>query len=167
MATFPAIAPTTRVYTPGNVPTALQESLSGIAVGFRRGNRRIGQTLSLSFSHLTQEKMVELKDHYINSNGTYEIFFLSAEIWGDYATPPVPLISDFAWRYAGEPTITDVSFDRFTVDIELQTIPIDTGDLIFDGLTAGVSPEREYILEGGGAAASPARDYIISPPGAA
>jgi len=166
MATFPAIAPTSRVYTPGDVPRALQESLSGLATGYRRGNRRIGQTLSLNFDYLAEAQMVQLKDHYINSNGTFNIFFLSAEIWGDFNTPPVPLLSDFAWRYTSEPVITDASYNRYSIAIELQTVPIDTGDLIFDGLTASLLPEREYILEAGGAAASPARDYIISPTGA-
>lgn len=107
-----------------------------------------------------------IKDHYFTSQGSYEIFFLSAEIWGDYTTPPVPLISDFAWLYASEPSIQDVSYDRFTVSVELQTIPIDTGDLIFDGVDAALAPERTYILDAGDAAVSPARDYIISPVGA-
>lgn len=107
-----------------------------------------------------------IKDHYFDRKGTYDIFFLSSEIWGDYTTPPVPLISDFAWRYASEPQITDVSFDRFTVEVQLQTQPIDIGDLIFDGGLAAASPERSYILDGGLAPASPARDYVVSPPGA-
>lgn len=166
MSTFPALAPTSRVYTPGGVPRNLQTSLSGVAVGFRRGNRRIGQTLDLTFAYLTQAQMNLIKDHYFDRKGTYDIFFLSSEIWGDYTTPPVPLISDFAWRYASEPQITDVSFDRFTVEVQLQTQPIDIGDLIFDGGLAAASPERSYILDGGLASASPARDYVVSPPGA-
>lgn len=166
MSTFPALAPTSRVYTPGGVPRNLQTSLSGVAVGFRRGNRRIGQTLDLTFAYLTQAQMNLIKDHYFDRKGTYDIFFLSSEIWGDYTTPPVPLISDFAWRYASEPQITDVSFDRFTVEVQLQTQPIDIGDLIFDGGLAAASPERSYILDGGLAPASPARDYVVSPPGA-
>lgn len=166
MSTFPALAPTSRVYTPGGVPRNLQTSLSGVAVGFRRGNRRIGQTLDLTFAYLTQAQMNLIKDHYFDRKGTYDIFFLSSEIWGDYTTPPVPLISDFAWRYASEPQITDVSFDRFTVEVQLQTQPIDIGDLIFDGGLAAASPERSYILDGGLASASPARDYVVSSPGA-
>lgn len=166
MTTFPALAPTTRLYTPGDLPVARQQSLSGVQVGFRRGNRRFGQSLSLSFSHLTESDMNLIKAHYFDRQGTYDIFFLSAEIWGDYTNPPVPLLSDFAWRYLSEPKITDVSYDRFTVEVELQTIAIDFGDLIIDGELAPASPARTYILEGGGAAATPARDYVISPIGA-
>jgi hypothetical protein len=166
MATFPALAPATRVFVPGTVPQAIQSSLSGASTGFRRGNRRIGQTLNLTFTYLTEAQMNLIKDHYFASQGSYQIFFLSAEIWGDYATPPVPLISDFAWLYAGAPAIEDVSYDRFTVSVELQTIPIDPGDLVFDGELAPASPARSYILNAGAAAATPARDYVINPLGA-
>ena len=156
MATFPALAPTTRVFVPGTVPQAIQSSLSGVSTGFRRGNRRIGQTLNLTFTYLTEAQMNLIKDHYFASQGSYQIFYLSAEIWGDHVSPPVPLISDFAWLYAGVPTIEDVSYDRFTVSVELQTIPIDTGDLVFDAEQAPAAPARTYILDAGVAAAPPA-----------
>ena len=166
MSIFPALAPSTRVYTIGDLPAAKQQSLSGVQVSFRRGNRRIGQTLDLSFTYLTETEVNLIKAHYFDRRGSFDIFFLSAEIWGDYSSPPVPLISDFAWRYASEPTITDVSYDRFSVDLQLQTIPIDPGELVFDGEQASATPARSYILEGGAAAATPARDYIISSIGA-
>ena len=167
MSLFPALAPTARVYTPGDIPSSFQRSLSGATTGFRRGNRRADQTLQLTFSHLVESDMDLIKDHYFDRKGTFEIFFLPGEIWGDYAaTPPVALVDNFAWRYASSPQITDVSFDRFTVEVELRTIAIDTGDLVFDGLTASATPARSYILDAGAAAATPARDYIISPTGA-
>ena len=166
MSTFPALAPNARLYVPGDLPSVRQTSLSGVSSGFRRGNRRIGQSLSMSFSYLTEAQMLLIKDHYIARQGTFDIFYLSAEIWGDHVTPPVPLISDFAWRYAAEIVIADVSFNRFSVEVELETIPIDTGDLVFDGEGAPAAPSRLYVLDAGGAAASPARDYIISPTGA-
>ncbi len=120
----------------------------------------------MSFEYLTEAQMLLIKDHYIARQGTFDIFYLSAEIWGDHVTPPVPLISDFAWKYAAEVVIADVSFDRFSVQVELETVPIDTGDLIFDGEGAPAAPSRLYVLDSGGAAASPVRDYIISPTGA-
>lgn len=165
--TFPALAPTTRVFTPGNVPQALQMSLNGTTSGFRRGNRRIDQSLSLSFGYLTEADLNLIKMHYFDRKGTFDIFFLSPEIWGDYTTPPVPLLSDVAWRYASPPTITDVGIDRYTVDIELVSLPIDITDLIIDGGLAPATPVRDYIVDGGSASATPARDYVISPPGAA
>jgi hypothetical protein len=166
MDSFPALAPTARTFTVGDVPRHLQSGLSGFTVGYRTGNRRVQQSLGLTFGYLTEADMNLIKTHYFNAQGSYEIFFLSAELWGDYATPPIPLLSDYAWRYLSSPVVTDAGFDRFSVEVELQTIPIDPGDLVFDGVAASATPDRSYTLDGGSAAASPARDYIISPAGA-
>ena len=167
MSLFPSLAPTARVYSPGDIPSSMQQSLSGVTSGFRRGNRRFDQTLQLTFSHLVESDMDLIKDHFFDRKGTFDIFFLPSEVWADYSgTPPVALIDNFAWRYASSPVITDVSYDRFTVEVELRTIAIDTGDLIFDGLTASATPARTYTLNAGAASATPARDYVISPTGA-
>jgi hypothetical protein len=120
----------------------------------------------MTFEYLTEANMALIKDHYIGQNGTFEIFFLSAEGWGDFVTPPIPLLSDFAWRYSSEITITDTSFDRFSVSVDLESVPINIGDLIFDAGGASATPDRLYLLNAGAAEASPARDYVISPPGA-
>jgi hypothetical protein len=167
MSTFPALVPSTRTFTPGDVPSAIQGSLSGVLTGFRRGNRRIKQTLSLSFVRLQESDITLIRNHYDNRDGSFNIFFLSSEVWSGYTTPPIPLLSDYAWRYVAPPVITDGSCGFWDVEIELETVPIDTGDLIFDAELAPASPARTYILDAGSASASPARDYIISPPGAA
>lgn len=166
MAAFPALKPNTRVFVAGDVPRNLNVSLAGNTTGFRRGNRRVNQTLEMSFICLTETQMNLIKDHFFNSNGTYNLFYLSAEVWSDYTTPPIPLLSDYAWRYLNTPTVTDEGVNRFTVEVSLQTAPIDTGDLVFDAGLAGTSPARTYTLDGGAAAAVPARGYIISPGGA-
>lgn len=166
MSTFPALVPSTRTFVTGAVPTAMQVALSGATTGFRRGNRRIGQTLGLTFRLLEESDVTLIRNHYDNRSGSFDIFFLSSEVWNGYTTPPIPLLSDYAWRYTGAPGITDASCGRWDVEVELETIPIDTGDLIFDAGLASASPARTYILDAGAAAAAPARDYIVSPPGA-
>jgi hypothetical protein len=167
MSTFPALVPSTRTFTPGDVPNVKQVSLSGMTSGFRRGNRRIAQGLSLSFQRLTQVQLDLITAHYVDQQGSFEIFYLSPEVWSGYTTPPVPLLSDFAWQYAGPPSITDSSCGRWEVEVELETIPIDTGDLVLDGGLASATPSRDYIVNGGLAAATPEREYVISPGGAA
>jgi len=163
MTTFPAISVSSRTYVPGNVPAQMQTSLSGATVGFKRGARRVNQSLSLSFSHLTQANMVLVKDHYIARKGTFEIFYLPAEVWGDYTTAPVGL--EYAWRYLGPPEIEDVSVNRFNVSVELQTVSIDvTNSLVIDGENANPSvPSRVYSMDAGNASATPARTYCIKP----
>lgn len=161
MSTFPAISPTVRTYVPGNVPADLQAGLNGTTVGFKRGARRVRQVLSLSYSHLTEANMILIKDHYIARKGTFEIFYLPSAVWGDYSTSPVGL--NYAWRYSGPVEIEDVSFDRFTVNVELETISINTGDLHIDGENADPNtPERLYNIDAGSASATPARSHLIN-----
>jgi len=167
MSTFPALVPSTRTFTPGDVPNVKQVSLSGMTSGFRRGNRRIAQGLSLSFQRLTQVQLDLITAHYVDRQGSFDIFYLSPEVWSGYTTPPVPLLSDFAWQYAAPPGITDSSCGRWEVEVELETIPIDTGDLVLNGGLASATPSRDYIVNGGLAAATPDREYVISSGGAA
>jgi hypothetical protein len=166
MSTFPALTPSTRTFTPGDVPNVKQVSLSGMTGGFRRGNRRIAQGLSMSFQRLTQAQIDLITAHYIDRQGSFDIFYLSNEVWSGYTTPPVALIDDEAWQYAAPPNITDSSCGRWEVEIELQTVPIELGDLIFDAQQAAVNPARAYILEAGGAAVAPVRNFIVDPIGA-
>ena len=164
--TFPALTPSSRTYSPGNIPQSQKVSLSGVATGFRRGNRRTDQTLSLSFTNLTESQVDLIKAHYIDRQGSFDIFFLPSEVWSGYATPPVPLLSDYVWRYAAPPTVTDGIVGRWGVDVELISYAIDFSDLIFDAELASATPARQYILDAGAAAATPARDYIVETTGA-
>ena len=119
--TFPALVPSVRAFTSGDVPQSSQVSLSGVNTGFRRGNRRMGQSLTLGFTNLTETQLNLIKDHYIDRQGTFDIFFLSSEVWNGYTTPPTALVDAYAWRYAGPPTITDGIVGRWSV---LQTVQV-------------------------------------------
>ena len=160
MATFPSITPSARLYTQGNFPSAIQASSNGVTTGFRRGNRRINQTLQLSFNNLTESQVTQIRNHFDGQNGSFSIFYLSAEVWAGYSTPPVPLISDFAWLYANAPTISDGIVSKWNVEIELISVPIDSGDLLFDAGNSSTTA-RAYILDALTSSASPTRDNII------
>lgn len=160
--TFPALVPSARTFTTGDTPQSAQLALSGVRTGFRRGNRRVGQTLSLSFGNLSETQLNLVKTHYLDRQGTFDFFFLPAEAWNGYTTPPIALVSSYAWRYAGPPTISDGIVGKWAVDVELVTHPIDIGDLGFDGETASASVSRPYNVDGGSAAGTPARALVIN-----
>ena len=161
MANFPSITPSTRLYTQGNFPSAIQSSSTGVTTGFRRGNRRINQTLQLSFNNLTEAQVTLIRNHFDGQKGSFSIFYLSAEVWAGYTTPPVPLVSDFAWLYANAPTISDGIVSKWNVEIELVSVPVDIGDLTFDGGDS-TATARAYILDALTSSASPTRDNIIN-----
>jgi hypothetical protein len=166
MSLFPALVPSTRLYVPGDLPQSRMASLSGIDASFRRGNRRIGQALALSFNNIAEADLLTLQQHFISQQGTFGRFFLSAEVWSGLAVALVPLLSDYAWKYAAPISVSQATCGLFSVEVELGTEPIDTGDLVINGGVAGATPSREYIVNGGFAAATPAREYIINPGGA-
>jgi hypothetical protein len=159
---FPALIPSARTYVPGNVPQVQQVALSGSTVAYRQGNRRVEQTLQLAFNNISEADLDLIKAHYVAQDGTYGIFFLSGEVWNGYDSPPVPIVADYAWRYASPPVITDGSCDLWSVEVELTTYAIDLGDVIFNAADSASIPAREYILNAGGAAASPARILIVN-----
>jgi len=160
MATFPTIIPTTRLYTQGDFPNAIQSSSSGATTGFRRGNRRINQTLQLTFDNLSETQVNLIRTHYDGQSGSFEIFYLSSSTWNGYTSPPVALVSDFAWLYANAPTISDGIVSKWNVEIELVSVPIDTGDLVIDGGDSATTA-RTYLVDALTSSSSPARTYII------
>lgn len=161
MATFPSLTPSSRLYTQGDFPNAIQISSSGVISGFRQGNRRINQILQLKFLNLTETEVNLIRTHYDGQSGSFEIFFLSSNIWSGYNAPPVALVSDFAWLYSEPPLITDTELtNKWDVDINLISVPIDSGDLVLDAGDS-TTTAREYLVDALTSSSSPAREYII------
>ena len=160
MATFPSLTPTTRLYIQGDFPSAIQQSSNGATTGFRRGNRRINQTLQLTFDNLSETEVNLIRSHYDGQNGSFSVFFLSSTTWSGYNSPPVALLSDFAWLYATPPTISDGITTKWNIEIELVSVPIDIGDLVFDAGDSSATA-RAYIIDGLTSSSSPARTNII------
>jgi hypothetical protein len=171
MSFFPPLVPSARVYSPGIVPQSRTQSLSGIDVSFRRGNREIGQNLVLNFNNINETQLLTLQAHYIDRRGTFDMFFLVAETWSGLVRPPVPLLSDFIWRYFSPLEVVHASCGRFNVTIQLVAQPVASGsgtrDVVFDGRFASPTPLRRFIIQGGNAAATPEREFVVSPGGSA
>lgn len=120
------------------------------------------QTLELQFNHLTEANMNLIKSHYLERKGTFDFFLASAELWGDYSdNPPVPLLGNTAWRFASPPSITDVSFDRFNVSVQLVSHAVLQGDVLGTSVDAtdSAAAAADYIYDG--KQASTVHAYII------
>ena len=85
---------------------------------------------------------------------------MSASTWNGYASPPVALVTDFAWLYASPPVISDGITSKWNVEIELRSVPIDIGDLIYSGGDSSATA-RSYILDALTSSSTPARSNII------
>lgn len=148
---FPAISPTSRVYSSGGFATVNRFGSDGSYNAYRRGSRQVGQTLQLQFRYLTEENMNLIKSHYLDRKGSFDFFIASGEIWGDYSNePPVPLLGNTAWRFADPPVVTDVSFDRFDVSVNLVSHAVLQGDLVSESADAqeAAASAADYIYDG-------------------
>ena len=166
--TFPALSPNSRTYTPGVMPQAQHVTQSGSVTGFRRAGRIARQRLTLGFKSLTETQVDLIKDHYIDRKGTFDTFFLSNEVWSGYLAPPVSLFSNTAWRYAGPPKITDGIFERWSVEVELDSYQLLQGDLVVNppggdnSSSAALAATATYIFDAEAASATPARSVTIN-----
>ena len=161
MATFPSIIPSSRLFITGDFPNSILSSSNGVTTGFRKGNRRIGQILQLGFLNLTETQVNLIRTHFDGQSGSFEIFLLDAITWNGYISPPVPLVGDFAWLYSKTPTITDsILPSRWDVKLELVTVPINTGDLIYSAGDSSATA-RDNILDALTSSSTPARTNII------
>ena len=154
---FPSISPNVRVYTSGSFAVTERSGANGSFNAFRRGSRQVGQTLKIQFRHLSETNMNVIKSHFIERKGTFDAFLLSDALWSDYTgDPPFPLLGDTAWRFACLPEITDVSFDRFDVSVDLVSHPILQGDIISTAVPINASAATaDYIYNTGQAATVP------------
>lgn len=159
---FPSLTPSLRIFGPGILPVTEKISASGAFFGFRRGSRTKGQTLSLTFNNLTEANVNLIKDHYIDSNGTFDYFFLNGSVWSGYTTPPAPVFG-VAWRYASAPVISDGIIGRWAVEVELQSHGVLQGELILQGpdSTPAAAAAASYIYDAGDST-TVAREYILN-----
>jgi hypothetical protein len=81
----------------------------------------IGSSLRLSYVGLTEQDMLDILLHYQDTQGIYLNFALPANTLSGLTAADYTL-TGFSWRYAAPPTILDLPCDRYTVDVELESV---------------------------------------------
>jgi hypothetical protein len=135
MATFPALVPSSRTFTPGEYPHTPFATYSGFQNRVRHGNVMLASQLRLSFAAVTEANMLSILAHYQGQLGTYDSFDLPSGIWSG-VTPGDYQLTSYLWRYIEPPTVEDVYCNRFNIELALETVPPDGG--ITDGLDKSV-----------------------------
>ena len=124
MANFPAIVPNGRSFGLGNAPQGEHTGPDEVGVRFLFSEtKRIGQTLTLTFTALTEAQAYLITEHYNGQEGSLIPFDLPSEIWSGYSTVPVSA-SDYQWRYASTFNVETGGFTgRFNITVELVSTP--------------------------------------------
>jgi hypothetical protein len=121
MAEFPSIKPNSRSISLGNAPQLEYAAISGANVRFLQGTKRVQQKLSMSFNAITESELYSIYDHYNGQEGSIIPFTLPAIVWSGYTTRPISSV-DYEWRYAGTFTIAPVGVNRFSIQINLESV---------------------------------------------
>jgi len=150
VTTFPALIPSSRVFTPGEYPATAFSAFSGVQNRVRHSNVLIAAQLQLSFIGLPEADMLAIWQHYANRQGAFKSFALPAEIVSNGSiTDYVPDV--YLWRYAGPGVVEDLPCGGHNVTLTLETVPPSPAsaggvDLrVVLALAAGAGAAGEYV----------------------
>lgn len=123
MATFPSLKPSTRTYTPGEYPNTAFKAFNGIENRVRHSNAMLDASLRLTFTGISETKMLSILSHFNTQKGSYTSFDLPANIWSGLTNLTSLTPSGYLWRYASPPVVTDIINGYHTVEVSLVTVP--------------------------------------------
>jgi hypothetical protein len=153
MATFPALTPSSRTFTPGRHPHSEIPTLSGLQTRVRTSNVILEQQLRLSFAALTETEMLSIRTHYIGQQGRFLSFDIPASLLSGVTTPTDFTPTGYSWVYASQPVVTDIGLQRYDVSLELSTVPPEGANIngaeftIASTFTAGVAGGTKPLEE--------------------
>jgi len=120
--TFPSLIPSFRAFTPGVYPHTSFRSLDGFEGRVRHSNVMVASALRLEFVGLSELDMLSILQHYQDAQGIFLSFSISSEVFIGLATITDFVLTGYSWRYATPPTVLDLPCDRYTVEVELESV---------------------------------------------
>jgi hypothetical protein len=147
MASFPALKPGIRTFTPGGYPHSTFAGMSGAANRVRNSNVMLESQLRLTFVAITESQMLSILAHYQGQRGNYESFLLPGDVWSGGTAADFQL-SGYGWIYREPPTVEDLPCGGHNVELILETVPPEGTALL------GANMIVRYSIVGGRAAAA-------------
>jgi hypothetical protein len=122
MATFPALAPSSRVWIPGNTPQTVINSVSGYSTRISHGASRFGDVLLLSFNNRSESDSLSITQHFINQSGTRDSFDLPATVFAGLDDYSQLIANGNLWIYNAAPRVEYTSANVHILTIELLQV---------------------------------------------
>jgi|GEM_PF-3043077 len=118
MATFPALTPSSRTYTPASSPNTALRVLTGYESSVRHSSSSVGHRLRMGFQQISRADHYSLISHYA-LHGRFEAFDLPSEpLAGSGLTFP----SGYQWIYVSPPETEEIC-GQIVCSVELELIP--------------------------------------------
>ena len=137
MPTFPAIAPSSRSFTPGEYPHAAFTALSGEQSRVRHSDAVVGGSVDLTFTRLTEDERSLIEQHYLGQQGEFLAFSLPPETFSGF-DPYDFLEGAGLWRYAEPPEIEDFCGPHHDVRVRLVAVPGGASGADLGPITLGI-----------------------------
>jgi len=143
MATFPTLTPSGRTFSPGRHPHSEIRTLDGLQARVRTSNVLLEQRLRLTFVALTETQMLSIRSHYNGQQGRFLSFDIPTSLLSGMASPASFTPTGYSWIYATTPQIEDIGLQRYTVNVELITVPPEGANIngsefnVYTSLVAG------------------------------
>jgi hypothetical protein len=120
--TFPALIPSSRVFTPGEYPATAFNGYSGAQNRVRHSNVFLASQLRLTYKAASEADMLAIWRHYAGTQGSYESFLLPSEaLSGVSIADYVP--STYRWIYAGPGSVEDLPCGGHNISLTLESVP--------------------------------------------
>jgi hypothetical protein len=140
MTTFPALTPSSRIFTPGRYPHSEIDTLSGLQARVRTSNVLLDQQLRLTFLGLTEAEMLSVRSHYVGQRGRFLSFTIPNSLLSGMTTPAYFTPTGYSWIYANAPQVEDIPCaQRYNVSVELVTVPPEGANINGFNLTVTAS----------------------------
>jgi hypothetical protein len=144
--TFPALVPSSRVFTPGEYSNTPWRSMGGRQTQSRHSSVITDQRLSLTFVARDEEDKLLIREHYYDRQGTFGTFDLPEEVWSGVDDPEVFTPAGYVWRYAGTPKVDDVSCGIYDIAVDLVMLPDDGPGSIANTQDALIKPPAVRLV---------------------
>lgn len=129
MASFPTLTPSSRSFTPGRHPHSEIGTLNGLQTRVRTSNVILEQRLRLTFVALTETQMLSVRTHYNTQQGQFIPFDLPSSLLSGMSAPANFTPTGYSWIYAASPEVEDIGLQRYTVNVELLTVPYEGANI--------------------------------------
>ena len=140
MTTFPALTPSSRIFTPGRYPHSEIDTLSGLQARVRTSNVLLDQRLRLTFLGLTESQMLSIRSHYASQQGRFLSFAIPSSLLSGMTTPANFTPTGYSWVYASAPQVEDIPCaQRYNVSVELDTVPPEGANINGAEFTVGIT----------------------------
>jgi hypothetical protein len=118
---FPALIPSSRTFSPGDFSQTAFRALDGFEGRVRHSNAMSSSTLRLAYVGLSEQDMLSILLHYQDAQGVFLSFALPPDTLSGLTAGDFTL-SGFSWRYASPPAVQDLPCNRYTVEVELESV---------------------------------------------